>query len=348
MEVLRVERKLGAFYTGGEVVWTTDGTSLFCQSGSSVNLLNIDDGQVSLVFNLGEDEDVTSFALSPNNKLLVVATKNDLIRQFEWKSCGTEVRRNWRAMMKTPVCKLEFDVDNRLVASASSDGALKVWDLVSKYCTHNLKGATGMFTMLRFHPKKHIVFGATSHDGTLFCWSLKQSTLLHKLEAHTSVITDLQFIDSRQGLTSSRDKVVVLWDFEGYTKIRSIPVFECVESLMVVQPGEVGGLEEVHFATVGNMGVVKLWQPTTGRCIKEQLAEHAAVLPSDIETVVVKGIYCRELRSFAVVTYEQNIVLHDAESLEPTKRFIGYNDQILDLALVGNDENMLALSLIHI
>jgi len=34
----------------------------------------------------------------------------------------------------------------------SSDGAIKVWDCVKQYCTHNLHGSKGIVTLLRFHP----------------------------------------------------------------------------------------------------------------------------------------------------------------------------------------------------
>ncbi|OQR79259.1 transducin beta protein 3-like [Tropilaelaps mercedesae] len=341
-EVLRIERKLGAFYTGGDVLWSSNGETLFCQAGSAVNQLNADDGKVDQVFECGEDEDVTAMAISPDDETLVVASKNDLLRQFSWRESGTEVRRNWRAMLRTPVVRLEFDVNSRLLASGSADGALKVWDVVSKYCTHNFKGASGRFTVLRFHPKKHLLYGATSYHGTLFCWSLKDSALVQQLEAHTSTITDLQFIDSRKALTASRDKVVVLWDLDEAQKIRSIPVFECVESLLLLSAGD-AGFSENHFATVGNRGVLRVWHAYSGKCVKEQTEEQAAVLASEADTVVVKAMFNRPKGLMAVVTYEQNIVLYDSESFEATKRLIGNNDQILDLALISSEERFLAI-----
>ncbi|XP_003744313.1 transducin beta-like protein 3 [Galendromus occidentalis] len=341
-EVLKVERQINAFYAGGDVLWTSNGEKLFCQSGSAVNLVNVGDGLVDSVFRLGEEETVTALSLSPDNTILIVASKNDLLRQFNWQESGTEVRRSWRTMFKTPVLKLEFDVDNRMLASGSADGALKVWDVVSKYCTHNLKGASGTFTMLRFHPTKHLLYGATTHSGTLFCWNLKDSRLEQQLEAHTSVITDLQFVDSKVALTSSRDKVVVVWDIEKHQEIRSIPVFENVESLMLLRT-EDAGFAEGHFVTVGNKGVLKVWHIASGKCVKEQVEEKAAVLASETDTVVVKGMFNREIGSFAVVTYEQNIVLYDAEDFEPTKRLTGNYDQILDLVLLGPAAELLAI-----
>lgn len=341
-EVLRVERRIGAFYSGGTVLWSFNGEKLFCQAGSALNQLNVEDGKVEKTFELGTEEDITAVTISPDDQLLIVASKKDLLRQFNWKESGVEVQRNWRAMLKTPIVQLEFDVNSRLLASGSTDGALKVWDVVSKYCTHNFKGASGLFTVLRFHPKKYLLYGATSHDGSLFCWSLKDSALVQRLDAHTSVITDLQFIDSKKALTSSRDKVVVLWDLEEAQKIRSIPVYECVENLLLLKAGD-AGFSEDHFVTVGNRGILRVWHAPSGRCVKEQPGEQAAVLASETDTVVVKGMFNRAKGLMAVVTYEQNIVFYDSETMEATKRLIGNNDQIFDLALIGSDERLLAI-----
>lgn len=39
---------------------------------------------------------------------------------------------------------MDFDVSSTLLASGSSDTTIKLWDIDKQYCTHNLKGHTGV------------------------------------------------------------------------------------------------------------------------------------------------------------------------------------------------------------
>lgn len=55
------------------------------------------------------------------------------------------VVRTWKSLHLTPVVELAFDSTTTLVASGATDGSLKVWDISRQYCTHNLKGGSGVY-----------------------------------------------------------------------------------------------------------------------------------------------------------------------------------------------------------
>lgn len=55
------------------------------------------------------------------------------------------VVRTWKSLHLTPVIELQFDPTTTLVASGGTDGTLKVWDIRRQYCTHNLKGGSGVY-----------------------------------------------------------------------------------------------------------------------------------------------------------------------------------------------------------
>ena len=59
-----------------------------------------------------------------------------------------EVVRTWKSLHLTPVVQLGFDSTTTLVASGATDGSLKVWDITRQYCTHNLKGGSGVYRFL--------------------------------------------------------------------------------------------------------------------------------------------------------------------------------------------------------
>ena len=105
--------------------------------------------------------------------------------------------RTWKSLHLTPIVELAFDSTTTLVASGGTDGSLKVWDIRRQYCTHNLKGGSGVYSVIKFHPTSHnlTIYGA-SMDGKIRCWDLKTSSLVATLEGHFSVVTGLVFFPS--------------------------------------------------------------------------------------------------------------------------------------------------------
>ena len=105
--------------------------------------------------------------------------------------------RTWKSLHLTPVVELAFDSSGTLLATGGTDGSLKVWDIRRQYCTHNLKGGSGVYSLVQFHPSpdRLTVYGA-SMDGKIRCWDLRTSTLVATLEGHFSVVTGMTFFPS--------------------------------------------------------------------------------------------------------------------------------------------------------
>ena len=47
-----------------------------------------------------------------------------------------------------PVNCMAFDSSITLLATSGSDSTIKVWDIIRKYYTHNLKGGKGVFRLV--------------------------------------------------------------------------------------------------------------------------------------------------------------------------------------------------------
>lgn len=58
----------------------------------------------------------------------------------------------------------------------------------------------------------------------------------------------------------------------------------------------------------------------------------------------MKLLYNEQSRFVAVVTAEQNIILHDLATFKCLKQFIGFSDEILDLEYVGRNDSHLAVA----
>jgi len=342
--------KIDAFYTGGAIQLSPDGKSWFCMCGDTINKIDVASGKKIDSFKDDED-DITTFAVSPDNQLLVVASKNLLMHQFELGAEEQKVSRRWKAIHKTPVLEMVFDQTSTLLASGSSDSTIKVYDVTKQYYTHNFKGSQGVISVLEYHPDPDkLVLFSSSDDGKIRMWDLNTSKCLSVLEGHFSPATALIFSKDHSILVSSgRDNVMIMWDLANRKQLRTVPVFECIESMINIPPGAVivdhpEGEEIEYFATAGEKGVIRLWNMATGRSVYPP-KNTKKIKEGEEKAPTLLHIGCiAESNSLYTVTYDHNILLYDLSSMKRRKQFIGYYDEILDMRFYGPEEESIVIA----
>ncbi|XP_072168148.1 transducin beta-like protein 3 [Diadema setosum] len=255
---------------------------------------------------------------------------------------------------------MAFDPTSTLLATGSSDSTIKLWDVVRQYCTHNLKGSRGVVSLVQFHPDpERLHLFSVSDDNHIRVWDLQTSSCLSVLESHYGAVTGLAFTGDGQTLLSSgRDSVVVIWDLVKREAKKTIPVFEPLEAVIVLPEGDFPILTAKRdekgptFITAGAKGILKVWT-SSGRCLFEQKGSpleltrrqaHQAPEDQDDLAVVTGAMLCPETNSIVVVTYDHNILFFGMEELKMKKQFVGYNEEILDLKLMGKNESHLAVA----
>ena len=139
------QSKHTCFYTGGQFAISNDGQYLLCTFNALVHVLDIQTQQI--VQSIGEDDtssEVASFALF--NDLIVVAYRNQLLRQFNWTT-GTCLR-TWKSVHKSAITCMKFEPNGLLLATGGADFTVKIWDVEHLYYTHNLKGSTSIIRLV--------------------------------------------------------------------------------------------------------------------------------------------------------------------------------------------------------
>lgn len=293
-----VDRRIGSFYSGGKVAVSCDERFLFCPDGAAVNIVNIDSGRT--VHSLVEDEEdlLTTLALSPDNQFLVTCTKSllarvwdlskllpssneedrepdaDTLKLDEEKVTVNQCLHSWRINGDVPVCVAAFDPTSTLVALGTSRGAVQVWDATKKYCTHNFKGSPGLVGAVAFHPTQLRLYSACA-GGVINVWNLEKSERIAQLKGHMSDVPALCFADDgRLLLSGGRDKIVHVWDVSKGRSRKTIPVFEALEALVILDgdspfPGcssDERKPDDACFMTAGEKGVLRVWT-SSGACL---------------------------------------------------------------------------------
>ena len=166
-------------------------------------------GRQSLSLSDKDDENreiITCFCLHPSENQIVVATQNNLLRHVDLdsKSCIRAIK-----FPKMPILCMNYDNSGSLVATGSSDGSVRVWDIAKGYCTHSFKDHLDVVVLVKFHPNPNqLQVFSTSEDSTIRIYDLIDSKCIMTFRDHMSVPTDISFsCDGYMMASSGRDKV---------------------------------------------------------------------------------------------------------------------------------------------
>ncbi|XP_076473049.1 transducin beta-like protein 3 [Babylonia areolata] len=342
---LAVIQKFEAFYTGGNIQISKDGQFMFCGCSQQVKVLELETAKTTCTIGQ-EDEELTSFCVSPDDQFLVLATQNLLLRKWKWKN--KELVHTWKALHATPVMSMGFDPTSTLLATGGSDCLIKVWDCIQQYCTHHLRGHTGVVRLVRFHPDiERLQLVSAADDDTVRVWDLKTSTCLVVSRDHYSLVKDLFFTNNGQTMYScGGDKVVCVWDMNKLKVIRTLPVFESSEGVMVLEnlPVLEDGDARDYFVCVGSDGALRVVSSKTGKCAHTDrtLCEEGDGEDDDSKHAIVQAFFCQALDKIVIVMYDHNILfLNNDFTLH--KQLSGYLEEVLDIGLVGKDGSHLVV-----
>uniref|UniRef100_A0A672FCY6 U3 small nucleolar RNA-associated protein 13 C-terminal domain-containing protein n=1 Tax=Salarias fasciatus TaxID=181472 RepID=A0A672FCY6_SALFA len=350
--------KIEPFYKGGKVQISKDEKYIFCTCGSRVNVLEISTGKIVHCVEHDDQEDITSFALSSDDELLVTASRALLLKQWDWKQATCT--RTWRAIHNVPVASMAFDSTSTLLATGGCDGTIKLWDVVKQYCTHNLKGSSGVVHLVQFHPDiDRLQLFSSSLDCGIRMWDLRSSQCVCVLQSHYSAVTSLSFShDGDTMVSSGRDKICTVWNLNSRKAIKTVPVFEAVEGVVILPQNEdlsqIGvKSKELHFVTAGSKGVLRVWEASTARCVYTQ------TLPTTFSSSPAEGdegkdddnprglthlFHLPTSSRLTTVTAEHNILLYQLPALSTQHQFVGYSDEVLDVKFLGKGDSHIVVA----
>uniref|UniRef100_A0A3Q3W6A1 U3 small nucleolar RNA-associated protein 13 C-terminal domain-containing protein n=1 Tax=Mola mola TaxID=94237 RepID=A0A3Q3W6A1_MOLML len=318
---------------------------IFCTCGSRVTVLEISTGKVVHSVEHDDQEDITSFALSCDDELLVTASRALLLKQWDWRQA--QCTRSWRAIHTVPVASMTFDSTSTLLATGGCDGTIKLWDVVKQYCTHNLKGSSGVIHLVQFHPDiSRLQLFSSSLDCGIRLWDLRSSQCVCVLQSHYSAVTSLSFSpDGGTMVSSGRDNICTVWDLESRKAKRTVPVYEVrlkwfasriVPNLcLCVLPHS----PPPPSLSPSPLGILRVWEASTARCVYTQ------TLTTDADSrSLMYLLHLPASSRLATVTAEHNILLYQLPDLTTQQQFVGYSDEVLDVKFLGKDDSHIVVA----
>uniref|UniRef100_A0A8C0PP79 TNF receptor associated factor 7 n=1 Tax=Canis lupus familiaris TaxID=9615 RepID=A0A8C0PP79_CANLF len=318
------------------------GQHVFCVCGTKVNVLDVASGAVLRSLEQEDQEDITAFELSPDDQVLVTATRALLLAQWAWREGS--ITRLWKAIHTAPVATMAFDPTSTLLATGGCDGAVRVWDIVRHYGTHHFRGSPGVVHLVTFHPDPaRLLLFSSAADATIRMWSLQDQSCLAVMTAHYSAVTSLTFsADGHTMLSSGRDKICVIWDLQSHQATRTVPVFESVEAAVLLPEELVPKLDVkskgLHFLTAGDQGLLRVWEAASGQCV------YAQPQPPGPRQGLTHCTLAQSAGLLLSVTTDHNLLLYEARSLQLQKQFAGYSEEVLDVRFLGPEDSHIVVA----
>lgn len=111
------------------------------------------------------------------------------------------------------VSSVRFSPDRQLIATASYDNTVKIWQMDGTLLT-TLEGHTQPVMSVSFSPDSQTIATA-SQDGTVRLWN-RTGSFIREIKAHSQFVLSVQFSpDGKVIATSSSDQTAKLWRIDG-------------------------------------------------------------------------------------------------------------------------------------
>lgn len=164
----------------------------------TIRVIDLTAGKVSCILSMSDDESaIRSVACSADGKLLVGVNNEGVCTAYEMPqrdSSVIEKRKTWKAH-NTYILKVAFSPNGKLMATASADETVKIWNVTDWSEEKTLSGHTQWVWDCAFSADSAYLLTGSS-DKTARLWDLAQGETVRNYQGHAKSIVCVALNDT--------------------------------------------------------------------------------------------------------------------------------------------------------
>jgi serine/threonine protein kinase len=226
---------------------------------------------------------------------------------------------------KDAIYGVTISPDSKILAGASSERIIELWELQTNKRLRTLKGHTGRVYDVQFSPDgKRLV--SASDDRKVIIWEVATGKILNTLEGHQErVYTAIFSPDGKAIASASGDRTIRLWNAETGKLINTLPEKSWVYDVSFTPDSKV-------LVSGSQDGAIRLWNVETGQTIKTLVESGSAVRSL---------VYSNDGTLIASAMEDDTVRLWDGKTGQLKDVLTGHTGEVHTIAF-SNDGRLLA------
>jgi WD40 repeat protein len=231
------------------------------------------------------------------------------------------------------ITSISISPDGNLMASASPNGVIKLWNFKTRKVLRSLLGhieGVNLISVTFTPDSKHLVSGGA--DGTVRIWDLQRGESIRTFRASRDSIRSVSVSPDNRRIASSggsEDESVVIWDFltgSEICKLTSKSPFG-VDAIAIRSDGK-------YLAGSNSSGALKIWDLSVCKELKtlENIEGSTSVLSLDYYSFVQYSPDATMIANNA----DRNIRIWNSESGKSITDLIGHRDHVSSVAFTSS------------